>query len=263
MPVSLYHFGAQALGEQAGSADLFTFGAQVGTLEFYPAHIYRFGVQAAYTPPDNLNLYHLGTQVAYRVYADEDDDVVYYDIIFPECISYGSTGVPRYLTDKAEVLSGDEQRNSRYRYPRHEYSINMENLPQAEIAEVMNLWHIVKGDMNAFLFLDPLDHTSGNTETNLSPTEVTPLDQICEEIAPGEFHLLKTYTKGARQQSRRIKYPKEATLRVAVDGTEAFNWTYNMDTGVLSFTASLSAGTAQTVTKVGNTLTAEDGPIFA
>lgn len=224
-------------------------------------------------PPEGagtISLRSLNAQIMYRADADgqanlvrpantdamEDTDVIYTDLIFPECISYGSTGVPIYLTDKVEVLSGAEQRNTRSRYPRHEYSIRMENLPADEIANVMNLWHVCSGDFAAFLFLDPLDHTSAWSETQISGTEVSATDQYIGIVgAPTDgYELKKTYEKGSRAKERRIRYPKLDTLVVAIDGTEVSNWTYSYSEQLLRFSYNVSAVNT-TVDKVDGVIT--------
>lgn len=271
MPISLHTFSVQAITSPTGDIHLQNIGVQVAALESGGTNLYSYGVQVMTGALGGFELHTVGVQVSFRASRShdggyvhpsllediEEEDMIYSDIIFPECISYGSTGVPRYLTDKAEVLSGNEQRQTRYEYPRHEYSINMENVPAPEIAEIMNIWHVVSGDYAGFLFLDPLDHTSGNTETNFSATEVTPTDQ---EIASAsgditEYPLYKFYEKGSRRKRRRIKYPKVDTMRVAVNGVETTRWEWDNNTFKLRFTSILSAGTVATATKVGNALT--------
>lgn len=178
----------------------------------------------------------------------EDTQVIYYDLIFPRCIAYGSTGSPRYVTEKVEVDSGAEQRNQRRVYPRHEYKIEMENVPANEIAEIMNLWHVCAGDHIGFLFLDPMDHTSANTDDSLSGTDVAMTDQLVA-VAVGtqsDYPLYKYYSAGGHDMRRRIRYPDPETLVVAVDGYEITSWLYSYDDCLLRFqtpvtlTASLS-----------------------
>lgn len=277
MPISLHNFAVNVAGAAAGgTSKLHSYGAQVGHLDRGTVSMHSYGLQVLYPHVPLLNFYSLGAVISFRAdqhpnggYANpatfsdaEEEDVIYTDVIFPECISYGSTGVPRYLTDKAEVLSGDEQRQTRWKYPRHEYSINMENLPAAEIAEVMNIWHIVSGDFAGFLFLDPLDHTSGNTSTNFSPSVVTMTDQevAVANAALTEYPLYKYYTHNNRQKQRRILHPKLDTLRIAVDGFETFQWEYDSTQGVLRFLKRIADGTAITATKAAGILSSTGAP---
>jgi uncharacterized protein (TIGR02217 family) len=185
----------------------------------------------------------------------EDTDMVYTDLIFPECITYGSTGVPTYETYKSEVDSGAEQRQQRWKYPKHEYNIKMDNLPANEIAQVMRIWHVVSGDFAAFLFMDPLDNTSAESDAGMSLTNVTMLDQqIAVAVgAQASYPLYKYYTYGAYQKQRRIRYPDVSTLVLAVDGFQVFNWSYNMATCQIDFSLGRPA-TTNTFTKTGNNL---------
>jgi uncharacterized protein (TIGR02217 family) len=187
----------------------------------------------------------------------EDAQMIYYDLIFPRCIAYGSTGSPNYTTEKVEVDSGAEQRNQRRMYPRHEFNINMENLPSNEVSEIMNLWHVCAGDAIGFLFLDPMDHTSANSADALSGTDVLATDQFVS-VAVGaqtDYILYKQYIAGARQVRRRIRYPDLDTLVVAVDGFPVTSWTYSYVDCLLRFnqplptlTASLSRDAAGVIT---------------
>jgi uncharacterized protein (TIGR02217 family) len=189
-----------------------------------------------------------GGGLAAPAYSDqtEDSDVIYTDIIFPECIAYGSTGVPRYMTDKVEVYSGAEQRNARWEFPKHEYAVKLENIPADEISEIMRIWHVCSGDHAAFLFMDPLDHTTNISDTVLAGDEVTPFDQVVGTAIGGQatYQLFKFYDKASRSKRRRIKYPKLDTLRVAVGGVEVFNFDYDYDTGLLTFNQAIGSQTA-------------------
>lgn len=177
----------------------------------------------------------------------EDTRMLFHDLIFPECIAYGSTGVPRYETTKTEVDSGAEQRNSRSEYPRHEYNIAIENMNAQEIAQVMNLWHVCAGDFIGFLFMDPLDHTSAMPEDGpISAMDVSATDQFVASAlgTKSSYELFKTYKQGIHEKVRRILYPKKDTLVVAIDGKEHRSWAYSYDTHKLTFLNSLAPTTA-------------------
>lgn len=183
----------------------------------------------------------------------EDDQVLYYDLIFPKCIAYGSTGSPKYVTEKVEVDSGAEQRNQRRAYPRHEYKIEMENVPANEVSEIMNLWHVCAGDHIGFLFLDPMDHTSANSDAALSGEEVSNTDQFVGAGvgSKSEYQLFKEYKSGPHNRRRRIRYPDVGTLTVAVDGRDIGNWEYDLDNCVLRFRNTLSVSGVISRTNTG------------
>lgn len=237
---------ASADQPREAAAEVHSMRIQVATgLERTPMEILSVRVQVS------VRANHKPTGGFYSIAAtpgSEDTQVIYYDLIFPRCIAYGSTGSPRYVTDKVEVDSGAEQRNQRRVYPRHEYKIEMENVPANEIAEIMNLWHVCAGDHIGFLFLDPMDHTSANNDDSLSGTDVAMTDQLVA-VAVGtqsDYPLYKYYSAGGHDMRRRIRYPDPETLVVAVDGYEITSWLYSYDDCLLRFqtpmalTASLS-----------------------
>lgn len=231
---SAHVFAAQVMFDPAFDGKAYTYAAQV--LHDLETLIRGYTVAAQvmhYAQVDPST----GTYLALGRSNQEEPDVIYYDVIFPECISYGSTGVPRYQTEKAEVLSGSEQRNTRWSYPKHEYSINMENLPADELSSVLNIWHVVRGDYAGFLFMDPQDHTSSNTANALSGTTVDDEDQLVAAAIGGQltYPLYKEYQVGSRIVQRRIKYPKDGTIVVAVDGYSTTQWAYDYDNCLLTW----------------------------
>jgi uncharacterized protein (TIGR02217 family) len=192
----------------------------------------------------------------------EDSDMVYTDIIFPRCLSYGSTGNPHYETEKVEVASGMEARQSRWRYPKHEYNINMENLEAPDVAEIMRIWHVCSGDAMAFLFMDPLDNTSADTDDGMSLKDVSATDQFVASAVGtvSAYPLYKSYKQSSRTKTRRIKYPMEGTLIVAVDGFTVTNWNYNYTSCMLNFTKATGDITAD-LALTGNTLSCQPGAL--
>ena len=190
----------------------------------------------------------------------EDTQVIYHDLIFPRCFSYGSTGSPKYITDKVEVDSGAEQRNQRRIYPRHEYNIEMEALPANEISEIMNLWHVCAGDHIGFLFMDPMDHTSLNNETTMSGTEVSSSDQLVGSAVGSQssYELYKYYQAGTHDMRRRIRYPDRDTLLVEVNGYAINSWEYSYDTCTLDFKKPLGGGLTANLTVTAGVISGAD-----
>lgn len=179
------------------------------------------------------------------------DNMVFEDVFFPQCISYGSTASPLYSVDKTEVPSGQEQRNARNEFPRHVYRIILENLYANEISEIVRIYHVCSGGLNSFMFLDPLDHTSHDKVGGYySDDEISNLDQSVG-VANGaavSWALYKVYTHEARTKRRRIRHPKTDTLIVSVNGVASDQFTWNAGTQKLDWTAKAGAITYPTVT---------------
>lgn len=157
---------------------------------------------------------------------------VYTDIIFPECLTYGSESRPTYDTLKVEVASGAEQRFTRQLYPKYLYKINIENMPADEMQEILNIFHVTRGDLHAFMFKDFSDNTSANTAASISGSTIDGDDQPLGETGFYDntithYNLYKTYSAGAQTVARRIRHPIVASLIVHVDGAPNGNWAWD------------------------------------
>lgn len=276
MPVSLYSVGVNVLGGDNGNVSVRNAGVQTLGRQSGAVAVHKIAAQMLYVPLSRISVYSYACSVMFRAEVDpltggyqarerflspvEGEDMIYTDMIFPRCVSYGSSSVPRYQTNKSEVLSGDEQRNTRWEYPKHEYNIRMENMDAQEVAEIMNLWHICSGDYIAFLFMDPLDHTSNNKDGMLSNTEVSADDQIVASAVGGvsDYPLYKYYQKNNHFKRRRIFYPIKDTVKVAVGGIETTQFEISYEDKVLRFTQPVE-DLVLTVSKNGNVITRDDG----
>lgn len=148
---------------------------------------------------------------------------VYTDIIFPACLSYGSEARYTYDTLKVEVSSGAEQRFTRQLYPKSLYRINIENMPADELQEIINIYHVCRGDLHSFMFTDFADNTSSNTAASISGTTIAGDDQPLGETGFYDdtityYNLYKTYSYASRTVTRRIRYPVLASLIVWSNG---------------------------------------------
>lgn len=176
--------------------------------------------------------------------------MVFSDVVFPVCISYGSEFRATYDTIKTEVLSGAEQRVTRQEYVRNVYKINTQNMPAEELAQIVNIFHVCAGDLYGFLFLDPTDHTSANNEQSHSGSVITPYDQpVLQDPYSGEWHLFKIYRHASRVRRRRIRRPILKTMTVKNDGNDiAWRWGFGKQAVIIEeagfdpATARLTAG---------------------
>jgi uncharacterized protein (TIGR02217 family) len=157
---------------------------------------------------------------------------VYSDIIFPECLSYGSEARPTYDTIKTEVASGDEQRFTRQLYVKNLYRINIQNMPAPEMQEIINIFHVCRGSLHSFMFKDFTDSTSKNYAGSVSGETISGLDQALGEdglFASGTtyYNLYKRYTYASRSVKRRIRYPVTGSLIVFVNGVLNTAWAWD------------------------------------
>jgi uncharacterized protein (TIGR02217 family) len=149
------------------------------------------------------------------------------DIVFPENISYGSKGGPKFMTNVFTAASGAEQRNSIWSEARAEFNVSHGIRDKTDMDELISFFYVVKGKATGFLYKDWSDY------------QLT--DQV---IGTGTgtqtvFQALKTYTVGSNTHSRTIKKLKTGSVTgVKVDGnTKILTVDYTIDhaTGRITF----------------------------
>lgn len=156
---------------------------------------------------------------------------------FPDCISFGSSGGPSYRTTAIELLSGHEQRNRDWAYPRHIYNVGFGAKTVEDMQELTEFFNAASGRFRSFRYKDWLDFSSAA----YPDYTITPLDQlVAVSDGSGVFQLLKNYTIGTDTQIRLITRPVQGTVVVAVNGTPT-GASVNYDTGVITVAAGAGA----------------------
>lgn len=174
-------------------------------------------------------------------FAMEEDDVSgFHEVRFPERISYGSNGGPRFSTTVTETISGHEQRNIDWQEARAEYDVGSGLRDEADLAALIAFFRARKGRAYGFRFKDWNDYRSSD-----DGGAVTPQDQL---IGVGDgttdtFQLLKNYASGVATHTRLIGKPVAGTVRVALAGVEQLSgWSVDTTTGMVTFDVPPGAG---------------------
>lgn len=144
-----------------------------------------------------------------------------------ECVAYGFSGGPAYLTDVIPMDNGGEQRNQRWLYPRHSYSAEYLNLSVEAQGEILAAFHAARGRLHAFRFKDWNDYEA----------RAEPLAPAVGTSTP--VQLIKTYQFGGEATVRLIQAPVSAVIRrsgVVVAGT------LELQTGLFTPAAPWAAG---------------------
>ena len=154
---------------------------------------------------------------------------------FPENISQGSSGGPKWVTDAVVLDSGQEQRNQRWQDPRHEYNVAYGVKDIDHLEALKQFFLRVRGRAHGFRYKDWADYKSGPVLA--VPTE---LDQ---GIGVGDdsetfFQLSKTYD----DYIRLIKKPVSGTVLVAVNGAPVVPTSIDYTTGVVEITPAPANG---------------------
>lgn len=163
----------------------------------------------------------------------------YVNQLFPEDISKGSRGGPRWNTGYTELDSGAAELVKRWPSPRWEYDVGV-GIKKLDDLDDLNSFYLAVGTDQSFAFLDIADNNSTASGRGTKST-THPLDQV---IGVGDgttaaFQLIKTYTFGNRTFVRNIRKPVSGTVTISVDSSIRTGGThYNLDTntGIVTFT---------------------------
>ena len=159
---------------------------------------------------------------------------------FPDNISYGSTGGPRYSTSIHRTKSGRISANENWSMPLHSYNAShaVKKIPQYE--QLLAFFHACGGMGKAFRFKDWMDYKSCPVLSTPSHT-----NQI---IGVGNgtttaFQMTKQYVTGSVTRTREIKKPVSGTILVGVNGSlVGSGFTIDYTTGIITFTVAPTSG---------------------
>lgn len=169
------------------------------------------------------------------------------EIRFPIDVSYGATGGPKFRTTVVETAGGHEFRNALWAVARGEWNIAFNQLDATQLDAVLAFWYARRGRLRAFRFFDWTDYSVTGQSIGTGDGSTT------------AFQCVKTYASGGQTYSRTlVKLIHNETLgqglgllksRVFLDGVEKFDpadWTLDVDTGIVTFTAAPGVGVAVT-----------------
>jgi uncharacterized protein (TIGR02217 family) len=157
----------------------------------------------------------------------------FHEVLFPENISYGSAGGPKFKTTIFTADSGYEQRNVDWSATRAEYDISQSIKTQGQMDELTEFFFARKGRAYGFRFKDWNDY------------------QIVQQvIAAGDgstktFQIVKSYTSAQSESGESYTYTRNLTkidwntiagvtvgVSLKVAGTD---YTVDHNTGLITF----------------------------
>lgn len=167
------------------------------------------------------------------------------NVRFPTSISRGSTGTAERRTDVVTTASGREERNARWAHSKRSYNAGFGVKSLDDIQNVVAFFEERRGRLYAFRWKDFADFKSCAAAAVIAAT-----DQI---VGTGDgvtatFQLVKKYGTGTRNYLRQINAPVAGTVRVAVNGAVATQFTVNVLTGTITFNGGSIPGSAAVIT---------------
>lgn len=143
-----------------------------------------------------------------------------------DCVAYGTTGGPSWLTRKVSLKSGIVRRNPRRSRPCYMFHIIYRNLQPEHHEEVIDAFNACMGGVHSFRVKDWADFEADNEELTVLGTG-----------APQSVQLAKLYEFGAQAISRPIRKPVLGTVTMTADGSPLAA-VIDYTTGIATFTAS-------------------------
>ncbi len=166
--------------------------------------------------------------------------MAFHNVRFPLDIALGARGGPQRLTDIVSLVSGAEERNSRWANSRRKFDVGYGVKSVADMHTLLAFFEERRGRFHSFRWQDGLDHSSA-----VMGASVSPLDQPLG-VGDGvqtEFQLSKRYGVDFDPYDRPITKPDVSSVRVALDGVEVLASDFFVDglNGILTFDTPPSA----------------------
>lgn len=160
----------------------------------------------------------------------------FHDVRFPEDLSFGAVGGPRFKTTVVTTAGGLEQRNQDWEQVRAEYDVSQNIKTQEELDKLLDFFYARRGRTYGFRFKDWADYKLDNN------------------IAVGDgskasFPIKKVYNSGGFVYERQITKPVSGSLtEVRFDGVATGQGSLNDSTGKIVFPVPPADGVVIAVT---------------
>jgi uncharacterized protein (TIGR02217 family) len=154
------------------------------------------------------------------------------EIVFPENISYSSSGGPRFKTSIFESNAGYEQRNQDWRFSKAEYDVSHASKNPAQMEELTSFFYAMQGRRFAFRFKDWNDYKHSG--------QINEGDGVFSDVQIKKYYTFTQPEIGVSYTaSRRITKPVWDTVKgVRINGvlkTENTDYTLDYTTGIIAF----------------------------
>lgn len=149
--------------------------------------------------------------------------MAFHEVRFPEHISYGSSGGPKFKTTIFTSDSGREQRNIDWSEARCEYNVSHGIKSRQEMDELRAFFYSRAGRAYGFRYKDWADFRAANQTIGVGNGVQT------------QFQVMKTYVSGSNSYGRVLKKLVAGTLTGVTVNAAPATHTVNNNTGVITF----------------------------
>lgn len=142
-----------------------------------------------------------------------------------ECVSYGTSGGPTWVTRRVGLRSGKVRRNPLRSRPTYKFQLIYKNLLPEHHVEVINAFNACMAGVHSFRLKDWADFEATNETLDALGTG-----------APQSFQLFKRYSFGGTVIARPIRKPVEDTVVITAD-LVPIAASIDFTTGIATYTA--------------------------
>lgn len=150
----------------------------------------------------------------------------FHDVVFPEEISYGSSGGPEFNTTVVSLSSGYEKRNINWEKVRAKYNVSHGIKTREQMEELLNFFYARMGKGFSFRYYDPLDFNTGHQTIGIG------------NGTNAVFQIVKVYQSGIYTYQRKITKPVQGSLLglcVNAIPQNPSNYTVDWNSGTVTF----------------------------
>ncbi|ARK07420.1 hypothetical protein LAV_00020 [Sphingobium phage Lacusarx] len=156
----------------------------------------------------------------------------FHEILFPEAISYGSSGGPAFLTTIIELASGHEQRNIEWKEQRANYDVSHGVKTREQMEELQDFFYARRGRAYGFRFKDWMDFEIEDQQIGLGDG-TTRVFQAIKRYEPDSGYFF----------DRPIRKLVQGTVTISRNGAViATGFSIDYNTGLITFSSAPAAG---------------------
>lgn len=159
----------------------------------------------------------------------------FHEILFPEDISYGSSGGPGFNTTIIELSSGHEQRNINWSESKAKYDVSQGIKTRAQMDDLIDFFWARRARAYGFRFKDWADFTCTDEPIGIGDGTTT------------VFQMLKVYEPQGFPFTRKIRKINPGTMAVKVNGA-VVAFTVDNNTGLITLGAAPAISAVITAT---------------
>ncbi|HEV7693248.1 MAG TPA: DUF2460 domain-containing protein [Hyphomonadaceae bacterium] len=167
----------------------------------------------------------------------------FHEVRFPLALALGATGGPERMTDVAQLASGAESRNARWRGSRRRWEAGGASIRADQAHAPIAFFEARGGRLHGFRFRDPVDWKSCAPSQAPAATD-QPLGTGDGETT--QFQLVKRYANGGAWWDRTIAKPVEDTVLIAINVGMTTAFEVDLVAGLVTFDAAPADGAVLT-----------------